>query len=122
VTKTKDDIKGYLQRHKVQFTELTNPKGGLEEVLKGTTVDVVYMTQLVKEHFADRYDDYEKTLTRSLKRMKRSSLVMHPLPRADELPDEVDSDRRAVYLRQTRYGLQLRMAILCTVLNCYPTF
>lgn len=128
VTKAKDDIKLYLQRHKVQFTELTNPKGGLEEVLKGTTVDVVYMTQLVKEHFADRYDDYEKTLKkyvigpRALKRMKRSSLVMHPLPRTDELPDEVDSDRRSVYLRQTRYGLQLRMAILCTVLNSYPTF
>ncbi|MCK5554074.1 MAG: aspartate carbamoyltransferase, partial [Deltaproteobacteria bacterium] len=122
------DIKEYLQRHKVQFTELTNPKGGLEEVLKGITVDVVYMTQLVKEHFADRYDDYEKTLKkykigpRALKRMKRPSLVMHPLPRTDELPDEVDSDRRAVYLRQTGYGLQLRMAILCTVLNSYPAF
>lgn len=128
VTKAKDDIKEYLQRHKVQFTELTNPKGGLEEVLKAVTVDIVYMTQLVKEHFADRYDDYEKTLkkymigSRALKRMKRSCLVMHPLPRADELPDEVDSDRRSVYLRQTLYGLQLRMAILCTVLNSYPTF
>jgi aspartate carbamoyltransferase catalytic subunit len=126
VTTTKDDIKEYLQRHKVQFTEFINPKGGLQEILKGVGVDVVYMTQLSKEHFADRYGDYGKTLKKYvldrkvLKNLKKSTLVMHPLPRAEELPEEVDSDRRAVYLRQSLYGLHLRMAILCTVLNSYP--
>jgi aspartate carbamoyltransferase catalytic subunit len=126
VTTTKDDIKEYLQRHGVQFTECINPKGGLREVLQGVGVDVVYMTQLSKEHFADRYEDYEKTLKkyildrRVLRNLKKPTLVMHPFPRGEELPEEVDADRRAVYLRQILYGLHLRMAILCTVLNSYP--
>lgn len=84
------------------------------------------MTQLSREHFADRYENYEKTVdiyaldSNALKAMKKSALVMHPFPWADELPDEVDRDPRAVYLRQTHYGLRLRMAILCPVLNHHP--
>ena len=126
VTKAKDDIKEYLQRHQVWFTEITNLNVGLEEVVR--ELDVVYMTQLTKEHFADRYDEYEKTLknyvldARVLGTMKKTALVMHPLPRAYELPEEVDQDPRAVYLHQIHYGLHLRMAILCTVLHCYPKF
>jgi aspartate carbamoyltransferase catalytic subunit len=54
--------------------------------------------------------------------MKKSAVIMHPLPRADELPDESDSDPRAIYFRQNRYGLYVRMAILCTVLSCSPRF
>jgi aspartate carbamoyltransferase catalytic subunit len=124
VTRAKDDIKEYLQRQKVWFTEVTNPKEGLEELVR--ELDVVYMTQLTKEHFADRFDDHEESAryyvldSRVLKGMKKTALIMHPLPRGRELPEEVDSDPRAVYLHQTVYGLRLRMAILCTLLNCYP--
>jgi len=124
VTKAKDDIKEYLQRHKVWFTEVTNPKVRLEELVK--ELDVVYTTQLTKEHFADRFDDYEGSAKyyvldgHVLKGMKKTALVMHPLPRGRELPEEVDKDPRAVYLNQTVYGLRLRMAILCTILNSYP--
>jgi len=59
---------------------------------------------------------------KALRTMKKSAVIMHPLPRADELPDESDSDPRAVYFRQNRYGLYVRMAILCTALSCYPRF
>ncbi len=124
VTKTKDDIKDYLQRHKVWFTEVTNPKVGIEELVR--ELDVVYVTQLTKEHFADRFDDYEENAKyyildgNVLKGMKKTALVMHPLPRGRELPEEVDKDPRAVFLNQTLYGLRLRMAILCTILDRYP--
>jgi len=126
LTEVKDDIKEYLQRHKVRFTEITNPKGGLKELVKG--VDVVHITQLSKEYFADGLNDYEKTISnyalsaKALSAMKKSAVIMHPLPRAEELPDESDSDPRAIYFRQNHYGLCLRMAILSTVLNCYPSF
>ena len=124
LTEVKDDIKEYLQRHKVRFTEITNPTGGLEELVK--EVDVVHITQLSKEYFADGLKDYEKTISnyalsaKALSAMKKSAVIMHPLPRAEELPDESDSDPRAIYFRQNHYGLCLRMAILTTVLNCYP--
>ena len=120
----KDDIKEYLQRHKVRFTEVTNPKGGLEELVK--EVDVVHITQLSKEYFAGRSEDYKQIISnyalnvKALNVMKKSAVIMHPLPRAEELPDESDSDPRAIYFHQNRYGLCLRMAILSTVLNCYP--
>ena len=126
LTEVKDDIKDYLRRHKVRFTEVTNPKGGLEELVK--EVDVVHITQLSKEYFADGLKDYEKTISnyalsaKALSAMKKSAMIMHPLPRAEELPDESDSDPRAIYFRQNRYGLCLRMGILTTVLNCYPRF
>jgi aspartate carbamoyltransferase catalytic subunit len=122
----KDDIKEYLQRHKVRFTEVTNPKGGLEELVK--EVDVVHITQLSKEYFAGRLEDYKQTISnyalnvKALNVMKKSAVIMHPLPRAEELPDESDSDPRAIYFHQNRYGLCLRMAILSTVLDCYPRF
>jgi aspartate carbamoyltransferase catalytic subunit len=126
LTEVKDDIKEYLQRHKVRLTEVTNPKGGLEELVK--EVDVVHITQLSKEYFADRLEDYKQTISnyalneKALSVMKKSAVIMHPLPRAEELPDESDSDPRAIYFRQNHYGLCLRMAILSTVLNCYPRF
>jgi len=126
LTEVKDDIKEYLRRHKVRFTEITNPKDGLIDLVK--EVDVVHITQLSKEYFADHLEDYRKTIhnyalsAKALRAMKRSAVIMHPLPRADELPDESDSDPRAVYFLQTRYGLYVRMAILCTVLSCYPRF
>lgn len=122
----KDDIKEYLRRHKVRFSEVTNPKGGLEELVK--EVDVVHITQLSKEYFAGRPEDYKQIISnyalnvKALNVMKKSAVIMHPLPRAEELPDESDSDPRAIYFHQNRYGLCLRMAVLSTVLNCYPRF
>jgi len=126
LTEVKDDIKEYLQRHKVRFTEIANPKGGLEALVK--EVDVVHITQLSKEYFTGGHKDYKKTISnyalsaKALSAMKKSAVIMHPLPRAEELPDESDSDPRAIYFRQNHYGLCLRMAILSTVLDCYPSF
>jgi aspartate carbamoyltransferase catalytic subunit len=48
--------------------------------------------------------------------MKKESIVMHPLPRVDEIAPEVDADPRAAYFRQARNGLYIRMALLDKVL------
>ena len=80
-------------------------------------LDVLYMTRIQKERFADPLE-YERNrglyiLTRrKLERAKRDLLVMHPLPRVDEISPDVDSDPRAVYFAQARYGMFIRMALL----------
>ncbi|MEZ6255991.1 MAG: aspartate carbamoyltransferase [Patescibacteria group bacterium] len=86
--------------------------------------DVVYMTRVQKEWFEDagRLEDYKRLkdsfiLTPMLaEEMKPESIIMHPLPRTDELPPEVDTNPRARYFKQMRSGLALRMALLESIL------
>ena len=52
-----------------------------------------------------------------VRRMKPKSIIMHPLPRIDEISQEVDGDKRAAYFRQARNGLYIRMALLDILLN-----
>lgn len=114
--KMKEDILEHLRERKVQFFEET----ALDKVLP--EVDVVYQTRIQKERFGDRIEDYEKCrgiyiLTReSLAKMKSKSIVMHPLPRLEEIAMEVDDDPRAGYFRQAQNGLYVRMALLTMVL------
>ena len=82
----------------------------LDDVLSAS--DVVYMTRLQKERMGRmNYSPYvlDPAL---LAKAKREMIVMHPLPRNDEISTEVDSDPRAVYFRQMVHGLYLRMALL----------
>ena len=114
--KMKEDILDHLRERKVSFIEETS----LDKVLP--EVDVVYQTRIQKERFGDRIADYEKcrgiyVLTReSLARMRPKSIIMHPLPRLDEIAMEVDEDPRAGYFRQAQNGLYVRMALLTMVL------
>jgi aspartate carbamoyltransferase catalytic subunit len=115
--KMKEDILDHLRERHVNFVEETSLDNVLPEV------DVVYQTRIQKERFGDRIEDYEKcrgiyVLTReSLKLMKSKSLIMHPLPRLDEIAMEVDEDPRAGYFRQAQNGLYVRMALLTMVLH-----
>lgn len=85
-------------------------------------VDVLYMTRVQKERFA-RVTDYEEVrdhciLTPELvARMRPNARILHPLPRVNEIPTEIDSDPRAAYFRQVRNGLYARMALLTMVLG-----
>ena len=98
------------------FTEVT----GLEAVIP--QLDVLYMTRIQKERFVDPLE-YERNkgvyvLTRrKLERAKEKMLVMHPLPRVDEIAVDVDDDPRAVYFEQARYGMFSRMALLADLAN-----
>jgi aspartate carbamoyltransferase catalytic subunit len=85
-------------------------------------MDVIYMTRVQKERFAD-LAEYEKVkgsyrLTLDeLAKAKKSSIVMHPLPRLDEVDASVDATGHAKYFQQVGYGVVLRMALLALLLG-----
>jgi aspartate carbamoyltransferase catalytic subunit len=112
----RQDIKDHLDENHVPWVETQD----LDAVLP--QVDVVYQTRIQKERFADeasylavkgiyRIDPHAMSL------LQRSAIVMHPLPRVDEVSPEVDSDPRAAYFRQARNGMYIRMALLDRVLS-----
>jgi aspartate carbamoyltransferase catalytic subunit len=111
-----NDIKEYLDRHNVSYTETED----LESVVK--LVDVLYQTRIQKERFK-RTSDYKKFKgcyridSRIESMMRPKSIIMHPLPRVDELLSEVDQSPKAVYFKQAKYGLLVRMALLKYVLG-----
>jgi aspartate carbamoyltransferase catalytic subunit len=113
----KEDILGHLRERGVWYTEETD----LDKVLP--EVNVVYQTRIQKERFGDRIADYEQCrgvyliTAESLRLMKADAIVMHPLPRLDEIAKEVDSDPRAAYFRQAQNGVCVRMALLSMVLG-----
>jgi|SRR3989344_308351 len=112
------DIKEYLNKHNVKYTEENN----LEEVLP--KVDVVYMTRIQKERISK--EDYDKSngkyiiSEKNLNLIKEGSIIMHPLPHVEEinLSMEIEeNDLRVAYFRQAENGLYMRMAILEELLN-----
>jgi len=83
----------------------------LEEALLIT--DVVYITRIQKERL-DIDAKYEPICLSKelLSNARKDLIIMHPLPRQEELPPEIDHDPRAVYFKQVAYGIKMRMAIL----------
>jgi carbamoyl-phosphate synthase/aspartate carbamoyltransferase len=84
--------------------------------------DVLYCTRVQKERF-ESPKEYEAVKDSyridygTLKHAKSNMVVMHPLPRNEEVAEEVDFDQRAAYFRQMRYGLYCRMALLALVMS-----
>ena len=106
-----DDIKEYLNKHRVSYEEIES----WDRVLPH--VDVVYQTRIQKERFKNvaEYKKYKGKYILTMKEvniMKRKAIVMHPLPRVDEIVLEVDTSPKAVYFKEARYGLLIRMALL----------
>lgn len=112
VVRMKDDIKDYLDEVNVDWEEVDDLS------MVAADVDVLYQTRIQKERFQDRPQDYELAKgkyiinTDIMALMKPDAVVMHPLPRVDEIHPEVDSDPRAAYFRQAKNGLYVRMALL----------
>ena len=112
----RDDLKAHLDEHHVQWAETQDVEAVLPEV------DVVYMTRIQKERFSDP-EAYNavKGVYRidkdAISRMRKHAVLMHPLPRVDEIAAEVDDDPRAAYFRQARNGLHVRMALLDRLLS-----
>ncbi|XP_071808094.1 multifunctional protein CAD-like [Asterias amurensis] len=92
----------------------------IEEALPDT--DVLYMTRIQQERFASK-EEYETQcgnfiLTpRIMTKAKEKMVVLHPMPRINEISSDVDSDPRAAYFRQAECGMYVRMALLATVLG-----
>lgn len=95
----------------------------MEEVIN--EVDIFYMTRIQKERFFNE-EDYLKLknsykLTRDkLKNSKEDMIIMHPLPRVNEIAYDVDDDPRAVYFEQSQLGVYVRMALITKLLEVGP--
>ena len=112
----REDLKTHLTEHNVPWIETEDLDAVLPEV------DVVYQTRIQKERFADpaAYQALKgiyRIDNRALGLMRKYAIVMHPLPRVDEIAPEVDADPRAAYFRQAHNGLQIRMALLDRLLS-----
>lgn len=116
----KSEIIDYLEERDVSYSDydrLTTKQ--LSEA------DVVYVTRIQQERLTDEDENLSTTYNpknfridmEAMSYMKPKAIVMHPLPRLDELPVEVDSDPRAAYFRQAENGLYVRMALLQMILG-----
>lgn len=97
--------------------ELTN---SLDDAIP--KLDILYMTRIQKERFFNEEDylrlkSYYILTKDKLKYSKKDMIIMHPLPRVDEISQEVDDDPRAVYFKQAKYGMYVRMALILKLLG-----
>lgn len=112
--KLPDYMVKFLKDNNMPFCEVDS----IDEVLP--ELDVLYMTRIQRERFvtAEEYANLEgnyQLTAEKMKRAKKDMLVLHPLPRVDEIAQDVDDDPRAVYFRQARFGMFGRMALLLTL-------
>jgi aspartate carbamoyltransferase catalytic subunit len=106
----------YEIKKRLDFTETTDIEEYLDEL------DVLYVTRIQKERFPDE-EEYLKVKGSyvvgldMLKRMKDDSIILHPLPRIDEISSDVDKTKNAKYFEQAEYGKHTRAALLGMILN-----
>jgi aspartate carbamoyltransferase catalytic subunit len=106
------DIKEHLSRLGTKFKETADIPSSLKNA------DVVYWTRVQKERFDS--SKLKKPFVigkKEMSLMKKSAILMHPLPRVDEITTEVDKDPRAAYFRQAGNGMFIRMALIEWILN-----
>jgi len=108
--------KEVLTKKGISFTEVEN----MEEVLP--VLDILYMTRVQKERFFNE-EDYVRLKDRyildaeKMKLANKSMIVLHPLPRVNEIAVEVDNDPRALYFKQAKFGMFIRMALIMKLLG-----
>lgn len=109
-------IKESIQEQGHAYYETNN----LDEVIG--SLDILYMTRVQRERFENQ-EEYEKLknyyiLNKSkMQNAREDMLVMHPLPRVNEIDVDVDNDKRAVYFKQAKYGMFVRMALIMKLLG-----
>ena len=105
-----------LMANHIAFEEVERLEDAMAEL------DVLYMTRVQKERFFNEEDyirlkDYYVLTKKKLNMAKEDMLVLHPLPRVNEISVEVDDDPRAAYFKQAQYGVYVRMALILTLLG-----
>ncbi len=98
------------------YVEISSLDQAMEEL------DVLYMTRIQRERFLDegeymRLKDCYILNNEKLEHAKEDMIIMHPLPRVNEIADEVDKDPRAVYFQQAKFGMYVRMALIIKLLE-----
>ena len=105
-----------LDENNIEYKEVRQ----LDDVMP--ELDILYMTRVQKERFfnEEEYirlkDSYILTQDK-MKLAREDMLVLHPLPRVNEISVEVDDDPRAAYFKQVQYGVYVRMALILTLLE-----
>ena len=105
-----------LKRNNVEFVE----EERLEDALPD--LDILYMTRVQKERFFNEEDyvrlkDFYVLTKEKMELAKPDMLVLHPLPRVNEISVEIDDDPRAAYFKQAQFGVYVRMALILTLLG-----
>lgn len=109
-------IKETIQEQGHAYYETNN----LDEVIGN--LDILYMTRVQRERFENQAE-YERLKdcyilnNAKLQRAQKDMLVMHPLPRVNEIDVDVDGDERSVYFKQAKYGMFVRMALIMKLLG-----
>ena len=111
-----DYITDMLKEKNIPYEEVIR----LENVMP--RLDLLYMTRVQKERFFNEEDyvrlkDFYILDTEKMQLARNDMLVLHPLPRVNEISVEVDNDPRAAYFRQAQYGVYVRMALILTLLE-----
>ncbi len=109
----RDDV---LRANNIEFKEVEKLEDAMGEL------DVLYMTRVQRERFFNEEDyvrlkDFYVLTKKKMELAKDDMLVLHPLPRVNEISVEVDDDPRAVYFKQAQYGVYVRMALILTLLG-----
>ncbi|MDU5507806.1 aspartate carbamoyltransferase [Finegoldia magna] len=111
-----DYIKIFLKSKNIEFKEVEK----MEDVIG--ELDILYMTRVQRERFFNEADyvrlkDSYILDNDKMKLASENLAILHPLPRVNEIATEVDSDPRAVYFKQVRYGVIVRMALILKLLG-----
>ncbi|GHV83537.1 aspartate carbamoyltransferase [Spirochaetia bacterium] len=109
-------IRDILKKYNIEYSETDR----LEKVIND--LDVLYMTRIQRERFLNeeeylRLKDSYILTPEKMKAAKEDLIVMHPLPRVNEISVEVDKDPRAAYFKQAELGMYIRMALIAAVLG-----
>lgn len=109
-------VKGELNKNNIEYTEVEK----LDDVIGD--LDILYMTRVQRERFFNE-EDYirlKDSYILDIEKMKNAPekmIILHPLPRVNEISIEVDDDPRACYFKQAQYGMYVRMALIAKLLG-----
>lgn len=112
----REEVRDYLDNNKINYIEVSK----LDEVI--SDLEILYVTRIQKERFPDPAE-YEKVKgsyrvdLKILANARDDLMILHPLPRVDEIAHEVDHTKYAYYFKQASYGVPVRMALLALILG-----
>ena len=114
--KMPEEVLNILKQKNIEYTEVESLEGNIPNL------DILYMTRVQKERFKDE-QQYERLKDvyildkEKLKNAKKDLVILHPLPRVNEIAEEIDNDPRACYFKQVENGKYIRMALILKLLN-----
>ncbi|MCL2086053.1 MAG: aspartate carbamoyltransferase [Oscillospiraceae bacterium] len=113
-----DYIQEPLKAKGAEYYEISS----LEDAFEEHALDMLYMTRIQRERFENVWEyrsQADKFIldTEKMKKAPEKMLVLHPLPRVNEIAIEVDDDPRALYFKQANYGMYIRMALILQTIN-----